>query len=92
MFSSEDVAPYARDLLTHLFRLIAKGETPEKIAENEWLMKCIMRILIVSRESTAAHAEFVLPELIKVTMEISKNPSNPRFSHYCFECMGAVIR
>ncbi|KAI5803210.1 Cse1-domain-containing protein [Geopyxis carbonaria] len=91
-FSSEDITQYTKDILQHLFRLIEQGGTPEKIAENEFLMRCVMRILIVSRESTGPLVEFVLVELLKITAEISKNPSNPRFNHYTFESLGAIIR
>jgi exportin-2 (importin alpha re-exporter) len=92
VFTSQDVNPYAKDILSHLFRLIEQGGTPEKIAENEFLMRCVMRILIVSRESTGNLAQFVLGELLKITGEISKNPSNPRFNHYNFESLGAIVR
>jgi exportin-2 (importin alpha re-exporter) len=56
------------------------------------LMRCAMRILIVSRDATGPLADFVLGELLKITLEISKNPSNPRFNHYNFESLGAIIR
>ncbi|KAI5806627.1 Cse1-domain-containing protein [Peziza echinospora] len=92
LFQPEEVAPFAKDILAHLFRLILKEGTPEKIAENEFLMKCVMRVLIVCRETTAPETGFILAQLINVMMEIAKNPSNPRFSHYCFESVGAVIR
>jgi exportin-2 (importin alpha re-exporter) len=92
LFTSQDVNPYAKDILSHLFRLIERGVTPEKIAENEFLMRCVMRILIVARDSTGPLSEFVLGELLKITAEISKNPSNPRFNHYNFESLGAIIR
>ena len=92
VFSSQDVNPRAKDILSHLFRLIEQGGTPEKIAENEFLMRCVMRILIVSRDATGPLAEFVLNELLKITAETSKNPSNPRFNHYTFESLGAIIR
>ena len=93
LFKPEEVICFAKDILSQLFRLIyVQGETPEKIAENEYLMKCIMRILIVCRTTTTPHTEFVLGELIKVMTQIAKNPSNPRFNHYCFESVGAVIR
>lgn len=92
LFTSQDVNPYAKDILSHLFRLIEQGGTPEKIAENEFLMRCVMRILIVSRDTTGPLTEFVLKELLKITAEISKNPSNPRFNHYNFESLGAIIK
>lgn len=38
-FSALDIAPYAETLLTHLFRLIEAGQTPEKLSENDYLMR-----------------------------------------------------
>jgi len=93
MFKPTEIIDFAKEMLTQLFPLIyPQGQTPEKIAENEYLMKCVMRILIVARETTAPHTQLILSELIKIMTETAKNPSNPRFSHYCFESIGAVIR
>ncbi|KAI5849541.1 Cse1-domain-containing protein [Morchella snyderi] len=92
VFHPEDLKPYSNDLLQHLFRLIEAGTTPEKIQENEFLMRCVMRCLIVAKDSTGPLVGFVLGELIKITGEIAKNPSNPRFIHYHFESLGAIIR
>lgn len=92
VFHPEDLKPYSNDLLQHLFRLIEAGVTPEKIQENEFLMRCVMRCLIVAKDSTGPLVGFVLGELIKITGEIAKNPSNPRFIHYHFESLGAIIR
>lgn len=92
VFTAQDVSPYTKDILSHLFRLIEQGGTPEKIAENEFLMRCLMRILIVARESIGPLVEFALKELLKITAETSKNPSNPRFNHYTFESLGAVVK
>lgn len=92
VFHPEDLKPYSKDLLQHLFRLIEQGRTPEKIQENEFLMRCVMRCLIVAKDATGPLVEFVLGELIRITGEIAKNPSNPRFIHYHFEALGAIIR
>ncbi|EWC48283.1 hypothetical protein DRE_02387 [Drechslerella stenobrocha 248] len=92
VFSKEEISPVSGDLLAQLFKLIKKGTSPEKIAENEFLMRCVMRILVICREDMAQNAEFVLQNLIDITNEISKNPSNPRFNHYHFEAVGALIR
>ncbi|KAK6349794.1 importin-alpha export receptor [Orbilia brochopaga] len=92
VFSKEEISPASGDLLAQLFKLINKGQTPEKIAENEFLMRCVMRILIICREDIAANAEFALQNLIDITNKISQNPSNPRFNHYHFEAVGALIR
>ncbi|KAK6541749.1 importin-alpha export receptor [Orbilia ellipsospora] len=92
LFSKEEIGPASGELLTQLFKLIFKAATPEKIAENEFLMRCVMRILVICREDSANNSEFVLEYLIKITNQISKNPSNPRFNHYHFEALGALIR
>ena len=79
-------------LLQHLFGLIEANPQPAKLQENEFLMRCIMRVLIVMRESIAPITDDVLPHLTK-TIEISgQNPSNPRFCYYLFEASGAFIR
>lgn len=39
-FTETDVAPYAENILLALFANIERGGTPEKIAENDYLMKC----------------------------------------------------
>jgi exportin-2 (importin alpha re-exporter) len=92
VFTAQDIEQYSNSILQHLFRLIEQGGTPEKIAENEFLMRCVMRILLVSQQSVAPILESVLTELLKITGEVSKNPSNPHFNHYLFECLGALIR
>lgn len=92
VFHPEDLRPYSKDLLQHLFRLVEQGRTPEKIQENEFLMRCVMRCLIVAKDASGPLVEFVLGKLIAITGEIQKNPSNPRFIHYHFEALGAIIR
>ena len=92
VFNAQDIESYSKDILQHLFRLIEQGGTPEKIAENEFLMRCVMRILLLSGKGVSPILESVLAELLKITGEISKNPSNPHFNHYTFECLGSLIR
>jgi exportin-2 (importin alpha re-exporter) len=91
-FSQQDVQPLASELLNHLFGLIEAGQAPEKVQENEFLMRCVMRVLTVIKEGVVGIVENVVAHLIKITEIISKNPSNPRFYYYHFEALGAVIR
>ena len=42
-FTQADVRPFAENVLMALFANIEKGGTPEKIAENDYLMKCEFR-------------------------------------------------
>ena len=88
----EDVVALAKDLLQHLFKLITKDSAPEKIQENEFLMRCVMRVLIVIRENVRPISDMVLKNFVTITNVIRHNPSNPRFYYYHFESMGALIR
>ncbi|KAK3365874.1 CAS/CSE protein [Lasiosphaeria ovina] len=88
-----DIQPYARALLQHLFTLVEKDTSPAKLQENEFLMKCIMRVLIVIKDGVLeCDIESVLDHLIKITNVIKQNPSNPRFYYYHFEAIGALVR
>ncbi|EXF81042.1 hypothetical protein COL5a_000415 [Colletotrichum fioriniae] len=92
MFPREDIQPFAKDLLEHLFKLIEKERTPAKLQENEFLMRCVMRILIVLKDGAAPLVEVVLTHLVAITNMIKQNPSNPRFYYYHFEALGALVR
>jgi exportin-2 (importin alpha re-exporter) len=86
------ITPLSKDLLEHLFNLVEKDPSPPKVQENEFLMRCVMRVLIVIKEDVVPLTELVLEHLIKITKIISANPSNPRFYYYHFESLGAFIR
>lgn len=92
VISKSDVVSLSRDLLQHLFKLIQENASPEKLQENEFLMKCVMRVLIVIRDDLSPISDMVLTNLIEITRVIGRNPSNPRFYYYHFEAMGALIR
>lgn len=87
-----DVVSSSRDLLTHLFKLITKNTAPEKIQENEFLMKCVMRVLIFIRAGVLPICDSILSSFITIIKVIRHNPSNPRFQYYMFEGIGALIR
>lgn len=87
-----NITPLAKELLEHLFQLVEKDPSPPKVQENEFLMKCVMRVLIVIKEGVVPLTDSVLEHLIKITRIISANPSNPRFYYYHFESIGAFIR
>ena len=92
MIAKENVVRLAKDLLQHLFKLITKDSAPQKVQENEFLMRCVMRVLVVIRENVRAISDMVLKNFVAITMVIRHNPSNPRFYYYHFEAMGALIR
>ncbi|KAI0124261.1 CAS/CSE protein [Xylariales sp. AK1849] len=92
VFSRSDIEPFAKDLLDHLFKLVEKESAPAKMQENEFLMRCIMRVLIVMKDGVLPFADMVLDHLIRITSVIKENPSNPRFYYYHFEALGALVR
>ena len=79
-------------LLQHLFGLIEKETEPAKLQENEFLMRCIMRVLIVIREGVLPMVDTAIAHFEKIIQISCQNPSNPRFCYYLFEAVGALIR
>ena len=92
IISPADVKLMSAQLLERLFELIEKKPDPAKLQENEFLMRCVMRVLIVIRDGVIPITDTVLLHLTKITQIISKNPSDPRFYYYHFEALGALIR
>ena len=86
------IAPLAKDMLTQLFKLMSASSAPEKVQENEFLIRCVMRILVVIREDLVPMTDFLNTSFTKITRVIRHNPSNPRFYYYLFESIGALIR
>lgn len=93
VFNKHDIEPYANDLLTNLFTLILSNQAPEKLSENEFLIKTVMRVLNTAEDLIEDNFKItIMEQLLKVLGIISKNPSNPRFTHYIFESLGLVIK
>ncbi|CAO1637229.1 unnamed protein product [Sympodiomycopsis kandeliae] len=92
LFTPQDVQPFAEQMLLALFGKIQAGSTPEKVAENEFLMKGVMRVLTTTREQLAGAYSILLQHLGEIITTIAKNPSNPRFSQFAFESLAALVR
>ncbi|CAD7065516.1 unnamed protein product [Tilletia caries] len=92
LFTADDVKPFAEAILLAAFRTIRSGSSPEKVAENDYMMKCAMRLIFTARSSIVPFYAPILDNLRAILVEIAKNPSNPKFSHYCFESVAALVR
>ncbi|GMM38770.1 importin-alpha export receptor [Saccharomycopsis crataegensis] len=98
LFNKSDIESIFKDLVTTLFKkILVNKDIPEKLSENDYLMKCLMRVLILNNNNLIkppqSNFEFVglmINQLIEIVVIISKNPSNPKFTHYCFECIGII--
>ncbi|CCJ29989.1 unnamed protein product [Pneumocystis jirovecii] len=87
-----DIIILSKELLENLFKLIEKASTPEKLSENDFLMKCIMRVIATTKDGIVPLLDIVSSYLLNIIVEISKNPSNPKFNHYVFESLAALIK
>ncbi|KAJ2763855.1 importin-alpha export receptor, partial [Coemansia nantahalensis] len=91
-FGPADVAPHAEAILGHAFAALARAGSPQKLAENDFMMKLIMRVIVASRTDILRLAPPALEKLARIVSEVSKNPSNPRFSHFMFEAVASLAR
>ncbi|KAL4072157.1 CAS/CSE protein [Scleroderma yunnanense] len=92
VFAQADVHDIATDLLHATLVKIEGAGTPEKIAENDHLMKCAMRVIITARQTLTPLYQQVLQRLVAILGAVSKNPSNPNFDHCLFESISALMR
>ncbi|KAK3194607.1 hypothetical protein Dsin_025917 [Dipteronia sinensis] len=86
-YESADITPYLPVLMTNLFNAMKFPESEE----NQYLMKCIMRILGVAEISTEV-AGPCISGLTTILNEVCKNPKNPIFNHYLFESVAVLVR
>ncbi|KAF8992756.1 armadillo-type protein [Cyathus striatus] len=92
LFAQADIHDFAVDLVNALLGKIESGRTPEKVAENDHLMKCIMRVIVTARQTLTPVYERILSRLVAILGVISKNPSNPNFDQYIFESISGLMR
>mmetsp|Transcript_61393 Transcript_61393/g.73848 ORF Transcript_61393/g.73848 Transcript_61393/m.73848 type:complete len:977 (+) Transcript_61393:114-3044(+) len=83
-----DIQQFFESLFTGLFRLVDN----ELLAENEYVMKCIMRSLSTAKEDIVPVTATVLDKLTCALARVSKNPRNPHFNHYMFESIAVLVK
>lgn len=71
---------------------MTKSAAAEKVQENEFLMRCVMRVLVSLGDAIEPYFQFLLTSFVNITKVIRHNPSNPRFYYFLFEATGALIR
>lgn len=52
----------------------------------------VMRVIIISKADMMPFVGDIIDGLVKLITTISTNPSNPKFNHYVFESLAAVVR
>ncbi|PCH33006.1 importin alpha re-exporter [Wolfiporia cocos MD-104 SS10] len=92
LFNQADIHELAHPMVNALLSKIESAGSPQKVAENDYLMKCAMRVIITARSTLATDYERILQRLVGVLGVISSNPSNPLFDQYIFESISALMR
>eukprot|EP01083_Nonionella_stella_P098114 275827_1 len=75
-----------------LIALFTVLNTREESQTNEYVMKCIMRVISRAEEGCVSVIEPVMKQCCIILSKVSKNPQKPTFNHYMFECIAALIR
>ena len=86
--TKEHLSPHLVPLFSGLFKVFQN----EDLTENDYAMKCIMRVLIVLGSDIGPVTPLVLQHLTAALERVCKNPVNPHFNHYLFECLAVLIR
>ncbi|KAG6828872.1 hypothetical protein H0H92_006481 [Tricholoma furcatifolium] len=92
IFAQADIHDNAAQLVDALLTKIESAGTAEKVAENDHLMKCVMRVVVTARQTLTPGFERTLGRLVAILGLISKNPSNPRFDQFIFESIAGLMR
>ena len=87
-YKKHDIAGFAQPILIKLFTLIEAGGNNY----NEYLMKCVVRVINVSREDVGPVVPQILAQLSGILARVASNPSNPIFNHFLFESIAALLK
>mmetsp|Transcript_30239 Transcript_30239/g.50587 ORF Transcript_30239/g.50587 Transcript_30239/m.50587 type:complete len:1000 (+) Transcript_30239:127-3126(+) len=86
--TKESLAPHYQTLFAGLFAVLENPDLPE----NDYVMKCIMRTLVVIGSDVGPVTELVLSHLTTALERVCKNPINPHYNHYLFESVALLVR
>uniref|UniRef100_A0A7R9YDQ3 Importin N-terminal domain-containing protein n=1 Tax=Pinguiococcus pyrenoidosus TaxID=172671 RepID=A0A7R9YDQ3_9STRA len=81
------LGPYMESLTNGIFAVLAN----EEFAENDYVMKALMRVLAVAKEEIKPVYQVLTETLCQTLGRVWQNPSNPHFGHYLFECIAIVV-
>lgn len=84
----EHIVGHAQAMMAELFVVLENPELPE----NDYVMKCIMRLLVVLGSEIVPLTELVLSKLTVIFERVAKKPVNPHYNHYLFECYAVFIK
>uniref|UniRef100_A0A671U2Y1 Exportin-2 n=1 Tax=Sparus aurata TaxID=8175 RepID=A0A671U2Y1_SPAAU len=88
LITPAEMAPFTEQLLNNLFKSLALPGS----AENEYIMKAIMRSFSLLQEAIVPYIPTLIGQLTHKLLLVSKNPSKPHFNHYLFESLCLSVR
>merc|ERR1719195_272570 len=88
LVTAQDLAPQAQTLLQSLFDVLSRPTS----AENEYVMKAVMRSFSALQEAVVPYLAHLLPPLTTKLTQAAKNPTRPHYNHYLFESLSLAIR
>ncbi|CAM9594681.1 unnamed protein product, partial [Phaeothamnion confervicola] len=86
-FGKERLQQFLGPLFDSLFGAL---DTPQ-LAENDYLMKAVMRALAIAQDAVLPLAPVVLARLTAFIARACANPANPQFNHYLFESLAVLV-
>lgn len=86
--TKDHLSPFFQQLFTGLFTVL---DNPD-LSENDHVMKCIMRMLLLVDKEIGSITQLVLSHLTKALERVCKNPINPYYNHYLFESLAVLIK
>lgn len=89
----EQLFPICESLTVKILSILKPENTLSicVVNENEFLMKLLLRIIFCLRENIIPLANLFFQDLFIILQEIAKNPKTPKFNHFLFESLGALI-
>jgi exportin-2 (importin alpha re-exporter) len=83
-----DLMSHVNQLYTGLFAVLDNAE----LADNDYVMKCIMRTFVILEAEILPVLPLLITKLTQTLERVCKNPINPHFNHYMFECIALLVR
>ena len=86
--TKQDLTPFLQPLLTGLFAVLDNPDLPE----NDYVMKCIMKVLPVIGTDVLPLVGPVMSKLTTALARVCAKPMNPHFNHYLFESLAVLVK
>jgi exportin-2 (importin alpha re-exporter) len=86
--SSTDIQPFLQTLFSNLFNIVDNII----LNENEYVMKCIMRLLDKAGADVIPVTGIIFEKLASALDRVMKNPRNPGFNHSLFESIALLVK